>query len=195
MEKCLILLTGWIMAFAVTTGCATTAATSTPTPIPEPRIESLTQENFMTLLTIQHIQSYLPTEVALTTRIIDYKQSAASVDPTQVVNIDSFYVLSFQTEDRLKGLTLSAIDFDSEPSAREHFEKVRMEGPGLEIMSPPIGDASAQVEANAQGVGSIVVFIKGDKLVQLHTVQPDSEQPLISLAGLEQLAEIVVSRL
>ena len=39
------------------------------------------------------------------------------------------------------------------------------------------------------------VFIQGDKLVSLHTAQPEGEGPLLSLEELEQLAELVASRL
>ena len=61
-------------------------------------------------------------------------------------------------------------------------------------MDPPIGDASIEVEVNAQGIGSMLVFIKGDRLVSLHTAQPDDQEPLVSLSSLKELAELVASR-
>jgi len=111
--------------------------------------------------------------------------------------MDSFYGLSFQTEDGMKAITLAAIDFDSQASAQNHFENVKSETqePSFDTMDPPIGDASAEVEVNAQGIGSMVVFIKGDKVVQLHTAQPNGEQVLTDLEGLENLAEIVEKKL
>ena len=51
-----------------------------PTPTPEPSIETLTEENFRALLTIEDVQSYLTTEVALTTRLYGYKEMATSAD-------------------------------------------------------------------------------------------------------------------
>ena len=58
-----------------------------------------------------------------------------------------------------------------------------------------LGEASAKVEVNAQGIGSIVVFLKGDKVVSLHTAQSEGQEPLRSLESLEELAELVASRL
>ena len=65
----------------------------------------------------------------------------------------------------------------------------------MQVMDSPIGDASFEIEVNAQGIGSMLVFIKGDKLVSLHTAQPEGEGPLLSLEGLEDLADLVASRL
>ena len=39
------------------------------------------------------------------------------------------------------------------------------------------------------------MFVKGDNVVTLHTAQPDDEQPLVNLDGLEQLTEMVKQRL
>ena len=48
---------------------------------------------------------------------------------------------------------------------------------------------------NAQGIGSMLIFINGDKLVSLHTAQSDDQEPLLSPKGLEELAKLVASRL
>ena len=153
------------------------------------------EEAFKALLTLFDVEKLLTTAVRLNTDVTDFKAMAEVVDPAQVQNMDSFYVLSFQTEDRMKGMTFSVIDFDSEASAQGHFEKVNSETPGMQDMDSPIGDASVEVEVNAQGVGSMLVFIKGDNLVMLHTAQPDDQEPLLSLEGLEELAKVVASRL
>ena len=92
-------------------------------------------------------------------------------------------------------MTLTVVDFDSPASAQDHFEVVTTETPGIESMEPPIGDASAKVEFNAQGIGSVLVFIKGDKVIQLHTSMPEEQQPLVSLEGLEQIAVMVEGKL
>jgi hypothetical protein len=155
----------------------------------------ITEEQFKTLLTVEDIESILPFMVAWKTEFFDNKQMAESVDPAQVANLDSWYGMGFDTEDGMKGLTFSVIDFGSQTSAQDHFEKVRAETPGLEIMSLPIGDASAEVEVNAQGIGSIIVFITGDKLIQLHTAMPAGGGALVDLEELEELVRIVESRL
>ncbi len=48
---------------------------------------------------------------------------------------------------------------------------------------------------DAGGIGSMLIFIDGDKLVSLHTAQSDDQEPLLSLEGLEELAKLVASRL
>ncbi len=58
----------------------------------------------------------------------------------------------------------------------------------MQDMTQPIGDASIQSELNAQGIGSMLVFLQGDVVVMLHTAQPDDQEPLLSLEGLEELA-------
>ncbi|MFC1935605.1 hypothetical protein ACFLX9_02440 [Chloroflexota bacterium] len=205
MKKRLMSLVGLTLALAVTSACASAAPTPTPTPsptltptptpTPEPGIDTLTEDNFRVLLPVEDVEGVLFADVPVNTEFFYYKEMAASVDPAQVVNMDRWYGLSFQTEDDKKGMTFTVIDFDSQSSAQDHFEVVKNETPGLESMESPIGDASVEVEVNAQGVGSFVVVIQGDKFVQLHTAQPEGQEPLLSLKRLEELAGLVASRL
>ena len=155
----------------------------------------LSEEAFKALLTIFDVEKLLTIAVRLNTDYTDFKAMAEGVDPAQVGNMDRWYGLVFQTEDRMKGMTFSAMDFDSEASAQGHFETIKAETPGIQDMDSPIGDASVEVEVNAQGIGSMLVFVKGDKLVMLHTAQRDDQEPLLSLEGLEELAQLVASRL
>ena len=161
----------------------------------ESTASTLTEEKFMTLLTVEDLRGVLTTEISSQTPLLDYKEMAIRVDPAQVVNIDSWYGLGFQSEDGMRGMTLSAIDFDSVVSAQAHFEMMKSETPEMQDMLLPIEDASIQIEVNAQGIGSMLVFIKGDKVVLLHTAQPEGQRPLLPLEGLEELAELVASRL
>jgi len=158
-------------------------------------VSAITEESFMALLAGGDIQGVLKTVVPLTTRFYDYKEMAVVSDPSQVENMDTFYGLSFQTHDGFKGVTFLAIDFKSETEARDHFEKVKSETPRMQDMSPPIGNASAQVDLDGGGVGSILIFVKGDKALSFHTARPDGQQPLMSLEMLENLAKLVASRL
>lgn len=155
---------------------------------------STAEESFRTLLTEEDVRAVLTSAVALTTRFFDYRALAEGVDPAQVEKMDSWYGLSFDAADGTKGVTFSAIDFASTLSAQDHFEKMKSETPGMQEMDPTIGDASIEVEVNTQGIGSMLVFIYGDRVVSLHTTQPDDQEPLVSLAGLEELAELVASR-
>ncbi len=45
------------------------------------------------------------------------------------------------------------------------------------------------------GVGGLIVFRKGGNAVTLHTAQPDGEEYLVSLEGLEELARRVARKL
>lgn len=157
--------------------------------------KELTEEQFKGLLTVEDIESIVACHVVLETELFDYKKLAESADPTQVVNMDSWYGMSFATEDGIKSLIVNVIDFVSQTSAQGHFEKIRAETPGLEVMSLPIGDTSAEFEVNAEGIGSIIVSLKGDKLIQLHTAMPVGEEAFVDLEGLEELIGIVESRL
>ena len=124
---------------------------------------------------------------------LDYKAMADDVGSAD--NVDSFYGLSFQTEDGVRGMTFSVGDFDSATSSRTHYGNMKSESPGIADMTPPIGDASAGVDLNAAGIGSILVLLSADTVVSLHTAQPDGQRPLVPLSGLEELARLVIDRL
>ncbi len=157
---------------------------------------AIAEESFMNLLTEEDVRGVRTTGTPLTTRFNDYKAMAERVDLAQVENMDSWYGLVIEAGDGAKGITFSAIDFDTTHSAQDHFEKMKSEAPpGMQDMAPPIGDASFEAGVNAQGIGSMLVFVNGDKLVSLHTAQPDAQEPLLSLEDLEELAELVASRL
>ena len=156
---------------------------------------TVAEESFKTLLTEEDVRGVVTTEVALTSQFFDYKARAEGVDSTQVEKMDSWYGLVFAAAGGARGITFAVIDFDSTPSAQGHFETIKSDAsPEMREMDAPIGDVSIEVEVNAQGIGSMLVFIKGDRLVSLHTAQPDDQEPLVSLAGLKELAELVASR-
>ena len=122
---------------------------------------ALTQDNFGDLMTIEDVETRLTAKVPLKSEFRDGKDMAGRVDPSQVKNMDSWYVLTITADDGFRGMTFSVIDFDSESSARAHFKNVISETPEMQEMVSPIGEASSQMEVNAQGIGSMLVFIKG----------------------------------
>ena len=156
---------------------------------------ALTQDTFKTLLTTEDVNTLLAAAVILTTDLRDFKAMAASVDPAQTTNMDSWYGVVFAVAESGPSLSFTVIDFDSPPSARAHFDRMTAEASGMQVMDPAIADASAQIEVNAQGIESMLVFLAGDRLVSLHTAQSADQQPLVSLAGIEELARVVASRL
>jgi hypothetical protein len=160
----------------------------------QPNQSSLTEKEFKNLLTVQDVQQVLVSQVELNTQFYNYKEMAESTDPQQVVAMDSFYGLSFQTGDGMKSMTLTVIDFDSSSSAEQHFQKIKIESE-LESMQDPVGDDSFAKQLNSEGMGSIVIFLKGDRFVQLHTAMPPGESPIVDLIGLEELANKVEGKL
>lgn len=160
-----------------------------------PPAPTLTGQQLRALLTVEDVRGVLTTEEPLETRFYDLADVARAVDPTQVEDMESFYGLRFQTEGAIKGISFTVVDFNTDANALGHFEKVKSETPGMQDTAQSIGDASADVEVNAQGIGSMLVFIKDDRVVSLHTAQAEGQQPLVPLEGLEELAKIVASRL
>jgi hypothetical protein len=147
---------------------------------------------FSDLLKILDVEPLLAAPVRLSSEMINYKDGAEEVNPAQVVNMDSWFGLVVTAPGSGAGMTFGVIDFVSVSTAQEHYELV-MEG--MENMATPIGDASAELEVNGQGIGSMLVFIYGDRVVSLHTAQSAEYEPLVSLEGLKDLADLVVSRL
>ena len=78
----------------------------------------------------------------LTTRYRDQRSFAASVDPSQVENMDSFDSLSFETADRTNSLSLTTIDFSSEGDATDRLDLIKVES-GMLNHNDNIGDSSA----------------------------------------------------
>ena len=100
--------------------------------------------------------------VGLSTRQLDQKSMAASVDPVQVEHIVSFDSLSFDTADESRGLTLTAIRLNSKTAASDRMELMVEKGPPLEHLTEDIGDVSGFIESNAAGIGSIVIFKRAE---------------------------------
>jgi hypothetical protein len=164
-------------------------------PSPASSGTALTEDKFRDLMTIEDVETLLTSKVTLKADFRDLKDMAEGVNPAQVEKMDSWYGTTIEAAAGGPGMTFTVIDFDSTSSAQDHFEKMKSETPGMQDMDSPFGDASFQIEVNAQGIGSMFVFIKGDKLVSMHTAQPKGEGPLLSLEGLKDLADLVASRL
>jgi hypothetical protein len=160
----------------------------------KPQVNKFTEEGFKSLLVEKDIERVLDSQVNITTTFIDYKKMMESTNSNDVIHINSFYGLSFQTQDGMKSITFAVMDFDSISSARQQFQKMMNESE-LVKMKTSIGDSSLEKEYNSNGIGSVVAFIKGYKVIQLHTAMPDNEKPLTNLKGLEELAKIVDERL
>ena len=172
----------------------TATPTQAPTPTPTPGAVAVPKGDISTLLQPDDFADVAGVS-GLTTEQRDMKAMAAAVDPMQVENMDSFDLLDFTSSDGPTSLSLITIDFTSEGAATDHFALVTSDGPGMLDLTPTIGEASAYVEFNAAGLGSAVVFKKGEWVVQLLTAQSDGIEPLVDLAELTALAQLVADRL
>ncbi len=175
----------------------TSTATKTPAASAEnqPGGSPLTEDAFRELMTIEDVSSFVASKDSVEAQYRDFRELTNRADPSQVENIESWYGLTLTSGDGTKALSFSVVDFDSVSSARSHYEKLKMATPGMQDMDPQIGEASAQVLINDQGLGGSLVFIKGDKVIPLHTAQPEGQQPLVPMDGIERLARLIASRL
>ena len=155
----------------------------------------LTEDKFRDLIAIEDVERRLSAKVSLKAEVRDFKEMAGRADLSQVEKMDSWYGMTIEAADGGPGMTFSVVDFDSKSSAEDHFVGIMSETSVLRQMTPPIGDISGQVEVNAEGIGSMLVFSSGDKVVSMHTMQSEGQSPLVSLEDLEKLAALVLSRL
>ena len=155
----------------------------------------LSEELISTLLPVDDVARRAHGSSGLMIEFRDGKAMAAAVDPSHVIAIESWITASFRSMDPIHGLIFSVMDFNSPRTAQEHFDNVISETPGLIVMTEPIGDISANVVFNGAGLGSIVMYRKGDLFLSLHTVQPGDVEPMMPVEGLMELARLVEDRI
>ena len=158
---------------------------------------TLTEQQFRALLTVDDLAEVLASDGPLTQELSDFKAMAESVDPAQVAVMDSWFGSQFATQDGSKAMTFTVIDFDSGTAAESHYSKVKMETgpPRLSATDRPIGDESVQAVLDSRGLGSVLVFLKADRVVTFHTAVLDGDDPMTGLDGLAKLAATVDKRL
>ena len=157
----------------------------------------LTAEQFRSLLTVQEVQEVLTEGQGLKeTQFLDLKKLMDSRDVQQTFPMDSGFSIFFINHDGSKSVRLGVFDLESTVAASNQYEEIKDQtAPELEVMTTPIGHASAQMVANAAGIGSNIVFLRSDILVTLHTGMPEGTEPLTDIAGLEELAKIIDQRI
>ena len=183
---------------AVPTAEPETPAGAVPTEEPEALVGAvLTAEQFRSLLTVQEVQEVLTESQGLKeTQFLDIKKLMDSRDVQQTFPMDSGFSIFFINHDGSKSVRLGVFDLESTVAASNQYEEIKEQtAPELEVMTTPIGHASAQMVANAAGIGSNIVFLRSDILVTLHTGMPEGTEPLTDIAGLEELAKIIDQRI
>ena len=157
----------------------------------------LTAEQFRSLLTAQEVQGVLTESQGLKeTQFLDIKKLMDSRHVQQTFPMDSGFSVFFVNHDGSKSVRLGVFDLESTVAASNQYEEIKEQtAPELEVMTTPIGHASAQMVANAAGIGSNIVFLRSDILVTLHTGMSEGAEPLTDIAGLRDLAKIIDQRI
>lgn len=172
----------------------------TPTLTPEPTmpptmVVNLTEQDFLTLLTIDDIRGVLGANLIID-NVMDFKALGSPGNPPTFDHWEAFYGLAVkESANGAEGgpqIAFNVTDFDSASAASQQYEELK--GQGLPSTDPLVGDASVGLEINDGGVGSMFVSMKGDKLIVMYT-QSEDQQQLASLDELVRLATIVASRL
>ena len=156
---------------------------------------TVSKQGFLHLLTAGDVEQLLPAEVSLTTSYRDLKEMAANADPAQVVKIDSWFGLTLEAPDSADGLTFTLTDFDSPTSASAQFEEMRSAKKARPEAEASFGGIAYRVEINFGSIGSMLVVVKGDKLLSFNTLISEGRPALLPLEDLDELAALVVSRL
>jgi hypothetical protein len=119
------------------------------------------------------------------------------VDAT-ISGLQNMCMASYESADRLKGMTVALATFDSAANATGHYqtmvESLELDGMA-EAESIDVGPDSSTAVVNGQGVGSFLFFRDGVYAVSIHTSMPDGEPALYELAGLEEIASGVRAKL
>jgi len=188
----------WLIIASVT--IFSTSSGTAPEPVVVTSVKSsdaltVSKQTFLHLLMAEDIEQMLPAEVSLTTSYRDLKELTGDVDPEKVVNIDSWFDLTIESDDSPNAITFALIDFDSPASASTHFEKMRSAKKAIPKVETSYSGSSYSVEMNFVTIGSMLVVVKGDKLISFQTVKPEDQPALFTLENLDELATLVVSRL
>lgn len=159
------------------------------------RSNGMTLEGFGDLLTLEDVKAVSQTE-GLNSETFDFKKGAGQVELSQLENMSSWYGINLSNRDSrggTAGLAMSYMDFDSISAAERHYELITADE--LLPMDPAVGDRSAGAEFEDQTIGSMLVFIQGNAVVSLHTVEIKGHPPVVTLPGLEGLGKLVSDRL
>jgi hypothetical protein len=154
----------------------------------------MTETQFKSLLTLPDIQKLsTPSDIAFVGTFYDYKTDPNS-DPSKTLHMDDYYGMVFMSDDQSTGVALSLVDFDSAQVMQQYLLSIQTSSQ-LQPMSNPIAMSSMEKEFNSQGLGSVVVFQRGNTLVELLTGVADGAKPFMPLSNLETLARQIAAKI
>ena len=153
----------------------------------------LSEQSVRRLLTVADLDAVGAQTDGVELRIEDLRAVAESVDAEQVREIVSWYALHFEQADRVAGLSLTVVEFDSAVRAQTQLDVIES-GPAFEAMPQPVGERSASAGPRG-GTGAALAFVAGRRLVTLHSIAVGGAEELVAAAQLEELARLVEGRL
>lgn len=130
-----------------------------------------------------------PSNMVLKTR--EFTEVAREDDPSIV----SMCQASHETLDGSGGVLVTVISFDSEPSAKAHFENILSGFQGSEVTTGVLGTESFQAVVNKAGVGSFVVLWERIYTVQTHIAVSEDQELVREVGQLVDLTSRVKERL
>ena len=170
------------------------AACTSPNPPPPPTSDGgVDFRECAGLLSLLEVQSELE-RFDLVRRSIDMTETVKSQNPA----IQESCVVGFETPRKTQTITLTAIKFHSGQSAASHLAELvggMRERWGELLKEGELGPDSYQIVLNDQDVGSVVGFMQGPHIIQLHTLYQEDVIPLADVGQLVKYAEVVGSRL
>jgi len=184
------------LSLAIVIGCSESKSrviNSTPR-----SIELLPKDHFKSLLTLEDIQNVSKKNDVTKIQYLDLKKIAADTDSNQIESITSWYGTSFEIHNGKERISFSVINFESEISAKKHFEKTTLNPPYTgqnNEGTSTIGNTSLQTNLNAQGIRDVILFVKGNKVVSLSSNQSYENNYAVDIDDLVKLAVIVEHRL
>ncbi|MDA0798458.1 MAG: hypothetical protein O2826_10130 [Chloroflexi bacterium] len=144
---------------------ATPPMVAQPTSTPTPDGKANGRLDLNALLTIADVEASLPELSSLTTAVIDYYAMIEAPNPEQVVGMNSFAGLVFQSSGTAS-VTLAVVDFENAALAEAHLTT---SSPGLELTDIEGSDDSYAAQggdliAILSRSGNYVVSINGSGL-------------------------------
>ena len=181
---------------AIVTGCSESKSRVTSSTASS--IDTLPKDVFKGLLTLEDIQKVSKKNDVTKIQYLDLKKISTDTHPNQIASMTSWFGTSFEIQNGKERITFSVISFESEISAKKHFEKTASNPPYVGQNNEgnlTIGDMSLQTHLHAQGLRDIILFVKRNKVVSLSSSQSDENTYIVDIDDLVELAVIVEHRL
>ncbi len=190
----LLAIAGLVLALVVFAGCSSPDLEATSTARAAPTPTTVSELGVLDLLSSAEIGQVTSEDVSFK-QVRDMKALLAEETPERFKGVDAWFSVSYSDRSENRSVSLSVIDFDRAFTANASLHGFRL-GLSAEAMEYPVGDSSATAVMGEPATAAIVIFVKGDKHIQIFSdVFEGSDPPLTDIDGLLELARLVESRL